>query len=486
MQTTERHIETIAHRGLVLSALALFLIMLGPVGDCAAVKMDPSRLNIPAGRLFIKAEPTGARIVILNATPKYAPGVELAQGTYSVKASMEGYEPKTVKISVEAGKDNVYALTLTPLKTTLTVVADPPDAVVTILSPKTEYHPGVELKPGEYEIQVEKQGFDKAVERFAVVENRDNKLELSLAKATGGLTVSASPEDAAVVFVGSDLKYEPGMELKPGRYSLEASKDGYVTKGFSVGIKKGESVNAKVKLKPKPKHSTGRVWREPETGMEFLWVPGGCFKMGCGPWAGVCDRDEKPVREVCVDGFWLAKYETTQAEWSKIMGDNPSSFKGEKLPVETISWRDAVSFAEKLSAKSKARFRLPTEAEWEYACRSGGLEQKYCGGNDLSSLAWILKNSGGKTNPVGGKTPNGFGLFDMSGNVYEFCRDWFGGYGFISGHVRNPLGPDNGAYRINRGGGWLSNDNAARSINRYKGLPGARSYDLGVRLLKEE
>ena len=137
--------------------------------------------------------------------------------------------------------------------------------------------------------------------------------------------------------------------------------------------------------------------------MEFVWVPGGCYRMG----SNSGEDDEQPVHEVCVDGFWLGKYEVTQAEWQRVMGNNPSHFKGDRNPVEIVSWDDAQEFIKRLNAKGNGTFRLPTEAEWEYAARSGGKDEKYAGGNDVDRVAWYKSNSGGKTHPVGTKAPNG-------------------------------------------------------------------------------
>ncbi len=130
--------------------------------------------------------------------------------------------------------------------------------------------------------------------------------------------------------------------------------------------------------------SVGKIWKEPVTGMEFVWVPGGCYEMGCGNWTSDCFRDEKPVHEVCVDGFWMGKTEVTQGQWKQIMGENPAWFKkGDNYPVEKVRWPEVEKFAKKLSSLSTDayKFRFPTEAEWEYAARSGGKPEKYAGGS---------------------------------------------------------------------------------------------------------
>ncbi|MDP2279759.1 MAG: SUMF1/EgtB/PvdO family nonheme iron enzyme, partial [Nitrospirota bacterium] len=188
---------------------------------------------------------------------------------------------------------------------------------------------------------------------------------------------------------------------------------------------------------------------DPATGMEIVFVKGGCFQMG--DTFGDGESDEKPVHEVCVDDYYIGKYEVTQGQWKAIMGNNPSHFKdcGDNCPVEQVSWNDVQEFIQKLNEKNnppsppftkggKGGFRLPTEAEWEYAARSGGKSERYSGGNDIDSVAWYNKNSGGKTHPVGTKQPNGLGIYDMSGNVWEWVNDWYDEFYYKNSPKNNP------------------------------------------------
>ncbi|MBF0161416.1 MAG: formylglycine-generating enzyme family protein, partial [Magnetococcales bacterium] len=166
-------------------------------------------------------------------------------------------------------------------------------------------------------------------------------------------------------------------------------------------------------------------------GMAFVWVPGGTFQMGCGPWTDECTEAwEKPVHEVTLSGFWLGEREVTQGEWRAVMGLNPSSFSscGDDCPVEQVSWEDAQRFIQKLNARGEGMYRLPTEAEWEYGCRSAGKAEKYAGGGDLEGRAWYHKNSNRTPHPVGRRVANGLGLLDMSGNLYEWVYDGFAAY----------------------------------------------------------
>jgi formylglycine-generating enzyme required for sulfatase activity len=234
------------------------------------------------------------------------------------------------------------------------------------------------------------------------------------------------------------------------------------------------------KPEPGPGLPSVKSWRDPTTGMEFVWVPGGCYQMGAN--SGV--SDEKPVHEVCVDGFWLGKYEVTQAEWQRVMGSNPSRFKGDRNPVEQVSWNDAQEFIKRLNAKGNGTFRLPTEAEWEYAARSGGKDEKYAGGNDVDRVAWYNGNSGNKTHPVGTKAPNGLGLYDMSGNVWEWCQDVYNENAYSQHARQNPIYSGGGVRRVDRGGGWGGYAWNVRAADRRGNSQGDRLDFLGFRLLR--
>lgn len=210
--------------------------------------------------------------------------------------------------------------------------------------------------------------------------------------------------------------------------------------------------------------------------LEMIAIPGGSFLMGSEDF-----KDTEPVHKVTLSPFYIGKFQITQAQWQAVMDSNPSRFKGNTLPVESISWHDAVSFCEKLSKQIGKHFRLPTEAEWEYACLAGSTG-KYCFGDDealLKDYAWYNQNSGDKTHPVGEKKPNNWGLCDMHGNVWEWCSDWYGKNYYAElarqGEAVNPQGPATGDYRVLRGGSWFNNHLYARAV--YRGYDHAADRD---------
>ena len=228
-----------------------------------------------------------------------------------------------------------------------------------------------------------------------------------------------------------------------------------------------------------------KPFRDLLTGMEFVFIHGGCFEMGDS--FGDGNTDEKPVHEVCVSDFYLGKYAVTQGQWRAVMGNNPSYLDecGNDCPVESISWNDAQEFILKLTQRAGKRFRLPTEAEWEYAARNGGKREKWAGTSkesELGEYAWYSNNSGSKTHPVGQKRANGLGLHDMSGNVWEWCQDWYG-WDYYQGSANNPQGPSSGDRRVLRGGSWLTGAKNVRTALRTGLDPRVGFANYGLRLV---
>ena len=216
---------------------------------------------------------------------------------------------------------------------------------------------------------------------------------------------------------------------------------------------------------------------------DLVYVDGGAFLMGATPeQESDCREFEKPVHEVLLDSFYIGRTPVTQQQWEAVMGYNPSCFKGEKLPVEQVSWVDCHKFINKLKSLTGKKFRLLTEAEWEFAAR-GGIKSHgtiYAGGDTFDDVAWYKDNSDSKTHPVATKSPNELGLYDMSGNVWEWCQDWDGKY--PSGSVTNPKGPTSGSYRLFRGGSWCSTPRDCRISYRNSYAPTFTSNYLGFRL----
>ena len=269
--------------------------------------------------------------------------------------------------------------------------------------------------------------------------------------------------------------------------------DGFAQRG--VGVKGSQAAI---------RRDTGsRTWREPITGMEFVKVPGGSFEMGCHANAGKCDSNERPTRTVRLDDFWMGKYEVTQGQWKRIMGSNPSRFKkGNNYPVEKVSWNDVQEFIRRLNRKSSAKFRLPSEAQWEYSCRAGGRGIRYAWGNqDVGSggakanvadrntnFSWSKKgidDGHANTAPVGSYQANSLGLHDMSGNLWEWTADEYT-KDYRNAGTNNPIYQGSGGLRVVRGGGWGSESRYLRCSSRDRSAPSVRRDFLGFRLRRSK
>ncbi len=218
--------------------------------------------------------------------------------------------------------------------------------------------------------------------------------------------------------------------------------------------------------------------------MKMVYVEGGTFTMGAtSEQSGEADSNESPTHSVTLDSYYIGECEVTQAQWQKIMGNNPSRFKGDSRPVERVSWEDAQNFCRELSAITGKTYLLPTDAQWEYAARGGKHSKayKYSVSYAIDAVAWYESNSGLATHPVKQKRANELGLYDMSGNVWEWCGDWHGSYS--SSSQNNPTGASSGQYRVLRGGGWSRNARDCRSSRRVSDTPSCRWDVYGFRIV---
>ena len=271
-----------------------------------------------------------------------------------------------------------------------------------------------------------------------------------------------------------------------------APKKERASKQRKVQSKKGEADSHSKKAKVDISPTIGKANYTPNVKtfyangvpFEMVEVRGGTFRMGGTSEQGsdADSDDEYPVHSVTLSGYYIGKTEVTQALWKAVMGSNPSRFKGDNMPVECVSWDDCQEFIRKLNSLTSQNFRLPTEAEWEFACRGGNNSRgyKYSGSNYIDNVAWYDGNSGDKTHSVATKSPNELGIYDMSGNVWEWCSDWYGDYS--SGAQTNPKGSYDGSSRVNRGGSWSINARICRSSYRFNYSPDLCDYVLGLRL----
>lgn len=255
---------------------------------------------------------------------------------------------------------------------------------------------------------------------------------------------------------------------------------------LSVNLANAVDGNIKVGVTP------AAPFKDTSIGMEMVYVKGGCYQMGST--GDDCDAtpEERPAHEACVDDFFLGKYEVTQGQWKIIMGSNTSTIstcREDNCPLDNVSWSEVQEFIKRLNSKSVGNaYRLPTEAEWEYAARSGGRNEKYAGGKDADTVSWNAENSGKINHLVGTKAPNGLGIYDMSGNVWEMTNDWYGNNYYSNSPRNNPAGPSSGEDHVVRGGcrtGGLANQRTSRRTFINDRTTGSgRGGNVGFRLLK--
>ena len=335
--------------------------------------------------------------------------------------------------------------------------------------------------------ELEKQRVAELAENHRIAEEQKQKLAAEIEKLKKEKEVEAENNRLAEEKrKATELEKQRVEELAEERRIAEEQKQKLTAEVERLKKEKETPMTATPRLTDGYATLPSKTYTDPTIGMEFVLVPGGCFQMG-DPF-GDGNSNEKPVHEICVDSFYMGKYEVTQGEYQSITSSNPSEFEGgifgdsKRHPAEKVSWNDTQNFIRLLNGKTGNKYRLPTEAEWEYTARSGGKNEKYSGSNDLDAVALDRKKSGKSTHPVGQKQPNGFGLYDMTGNVYEWCGDMYDDRYYSNSLKSNPEGPLYGSSRVIRGGGWNGNPGLMRTTFRRGKDPNFSNNDIGFRL----
>jgi formylglycine-generating enzyme required for sulfatase activity len=467
-------------------------------------------------------------------------------GDHTLTLSREMYETTTKRITLAAGETQKLAVTMNPTFAEVSVTTDPKADVYINGQYKANSTWNGRLNPGIYTFEGKLDKYNTATEKQTVTIGQPLNLKLSPTPKTGNLKIMSTPFEASIKINGKDYGTTPNTlkNLLIGEYTVELSLAGYATSYEKVTIAEGQTVEVSASLQNgrqvsisstptgasltidgKPAGPTPfngsltfgnhtlrieqdgkqtekqvimsqtcretnfflsfelKTFTETVKGVSFdmAAIMGGTFQMGSED----DESQEKPVHSVTVSDFYICKTEVTQSLWQAVMDNNPSYFKGDGLPVERVSWDDAQDFIKKLNHLTGKNYRLPTEAEWEYAAGCGAIDRtKYAGTSNESNLenyAWYSSNSDSKTQPVGQKQPNGLGLYDMSGNVLEWCSDWYSSY--CRDNQTNPQGPSTGSYRVARGGDWLAFSTYSRVTHRDYHTPDYCSSILGFRMV---
>ena len=338
------------------------------------------------------------------------------------------------------------------------------------------------LKTGNHSIEVTLDGYVDYSGTFAV-NSSSRSVSVNLQEVPGyDVTFSCNVPSALLSIDGVASGTASGTRfLKTGNYSIKVTADNYVDYSGTFAVN-SSSRSVSIALEEVPARFSDGVLTIKGVSYEMVWVRGGTFRMGATSEQGSdAESNEKPVHSVTLSGYYIGKTEVTQALWKAVMGSNPSFFEGDNRPVENVSWYDCQEFIRELNALTGQNFRLPTEAEWEFACRGGNNSRgyKFSGSNYIDNVAWYV-NHVDKTHPVATKWPNELGIYDMSGNVCEWCADWYGRYSRDS--RTNPKGSSDGSGRVFRGGGLIDDTWGCRSSQRSYRFPTYRNGDLGLRL----
>ena len=420
--------------------------------------------------------------VFVNGQPK-GTGVwtgRLNAGVYSIEASLEGYQPIKKDIELLEGESREIDMQLTPIMGNVNFSSIPEGAKIFLDGKECGVTPQKynDLLVGEHTLKLIKDGYVASSQKFTIEENKNLQIDETLVK---GISVKIETiPNACNLFVD-------GEEVGPSPYSGVLSVGNHIVSVFFNKNKvekiikvSDTSNNFELSFTSAQKNLSGTT---KFLKIDMVSVKGGTFTMGELIPENI-DFPSVPKHEVSVNDFYIGTTEVTQLQWKSVMGVNPSKFQGDSLPVDDVSWNLVQEFILKLNKMSGKSYRLPTEAEWEYAAGGGSQNRTiYSGTNVVQSLdkyAWILENSNNRPHNVATKLPNRLGLFDMSGNVWEWCSDWMGTYPKTD--QDNPTGPATGLRRVNRGGSWKYGTISANICGRGGYDPGSCNNRIGFRL----
>jgi formylglycine-generating enzyme required for sulfatase activity len=484
------------------------------------IKVAPAQTPLP-GELRIFSVPTGAAVrvngpvvgttpaTIKNQPSEQALRLEVFLGGYrrvEQAVTLKPKEVRTLNVGTLTAESGSLELRLTNAEVRMADLTIRIDGRGVDIRPAPATAPfrvdGLEV--GSRTVEIVHPDYEPWRQAVTVRDQEMTAVNVELKPKPGTVACETTPAGARVVINGGDQHETTLIDsrtqtesltplqgaLPPGEYTLRFELEGYKTTARTVTVAANRTVEVSASLVKQiflgP--SQGQGWTVPELNLEMAYIRPGTFTMGSPASEGGRSDDESPQTQVTLTkGYWLGKTEVTQAQWEALMGSNPSHFKGTDQPVETVSWNDAMEFCRKLTERERSagrlpegyEYTLPTEAQWEYACRAGTPGQ-YGGDGSLDDMGWYRRNSGNTTHSVGKKQANAWGLYDMHGNVWEWCLDCYGTY--PGGAARDPTGPTSGVSRVLRGGCWDRDAVSCRAAGRDWFDSGISDEDLGFRL----
>lgn len=417
----------------------------------------------------------------------------IAVGAYEIIVSKDNYISETKQIEIKDKSLIEIEINLTPICGVITVDTEPQGAMVFIDGVEKGVTPIIinDVQIGNHEFRLKKDNYATIMESFSL--DKDNIVNIKKKLVDGRqVIISTNKSNDEIYIDGNYIGNSPlTISLCLGEHEIMAvhGYKGTITELESIMDDNGTLVvNKKITVKKNDKDINIRLLFDFENkfitvngiSFEMIAVEGGGFIMGATPEQDeYAEKDEKPTHNVILNDYYIGKFEVTKALWNAVMEKEPSI----NVPMDNVSWDDCQEFLNKINKITGLVFRLPTEAEWEFAARGGKKCKgyKYSGGNSLKNVGWYVLNSSNITQTVGTKSPNELGIYDMSGNVYEWCQDYYGKY--MDEEQTNPVGPIQGAERVRRGGSWFNEANDCRVSYRSSLAPTIRSSNSGFRLV---
>ncbi|HPY97393.1 MAG TPA: formylglycine-generating enzyme family protein [Candidatus Cloacimonadota bacterium] len=444
----------------------------------------------------INSTPDGADIYIDNVNKgKTERALFLYPGSYNLRVQKDSYLAVDEAIEVKEKGTNSFTYRLNKNSGNLNLTLNPTNAKVFLNNEPVSSSSRIELSPGFYKIEVKADNYESFTETIEIKLGETISRSINLTPKYGDLMLLANPNSASIEISQNNqiIKTITGsqiVKMQEGNYEIAAKASGYKPYNGKFTIKDQQKTELNIELQ-----------KEPDIPTHMVQVKGGTFQMGSNEWDFA-----KPIHQVTLSSFYISKYEVTQKEWQAVMGTNPAKFKGENRPIEKVSWYDAVKYCNKLSEKEKLTpvytingnnvtcnwsangYRLPTEAEWEYAAKGGNKSKGYAysGSNNIADVAWYDKNSGKQTHEVGKKRANELGLYDMTGNVWEWCWDWHDNSYYSKSPKDDPKGASSATNRILRGSAWDFYEELCRVAIRFSYAPDYSSSLLGFRVVRRK
>ena len=409
----------------------------------------------------------------------------LGAGTYEFETRKANHRSVSITRDIQASSEpqTLHLQSPTPIFGEADINSSPAMADIYIDGKKVGQTPQLisELLIGEHQYRLSRQGYADYSGSLIICEGETAQISATLNNSTQ-ITISSTNPNATLYIDGTEQGTASGTKnTSYGQHNIRLTAEGW--RDYTSTINVIESQQS-FSFQMEEVVQSRRTIKVGKVSFTMIHVNGGTFTMGATSEQGSdAGNDEKPAHQVTLSSYYIGETEVTQALWEAVMGKNPSNFKGSNRPVEQVSWKDCQKFIEKLNKKTNLRFRLPTEAEWEYAARGGNMSRgyKYSGSSNLGDVAWYSDNSGSSTHDVKTKQANELGIYDMSGNVWEWCSDWYGSYNNSS--QMNPIGSASGSDCVSHGGSWGDNARYCRVSDRDYYSPDLRNIFLGLRLV---